>query len=178
MIRHFKSLASELVRGNKRALELLYEENAIRIFNLAYRMTSSRGDAEEIVQDTFLRLWNSRKKIDVSRELTGYIIVIARNLSIDKIKTNSKKIDSCDYDTLENLGISTKNSFYYQEASRELDEAIDRLPPKRKQVFQLKVGSTLTNKEIARKLNVSEATVEKHMRLASNALRDMLSSSE
>lgn len=172
-----KEIVRELKEGHKQALRSLFELHSMHVFNLAYKMTSSREDSEEIVQDTFIRLWKSRAGIDVEGRILGYILVIARNLAIDLLKARRKRseLEVQVNETLEQL--STSNDFYFEEASRQFDEAVANLPPKRREVFMLKIHTSLTNKEIASKLNISETMVEKQIRLASNSIREVMESS-
>ncbi|MEQ9289048.1 MAG: RNA polymerase sigma factor [Cyclobacteriaceae bacterium] len=171
------NLVRELKEGKKKALRSLYEAHSIQVFNLAYRMTSSREDSEEIVQDTFIRLWKSRSGIDVDGKILGYIIVIARNLAIDLLKARRKRAELEVHTDEPSEKTSTTNDFYFEEASRQFDEAVANLPPKRREVFILKIHTSLTNKEIASKLNISETMVEKQIRLASNSIRELMESS-
>ncbi|MEQ6119144.1 sigma-70 family RNA polymerase sigma factor [Reichenbachiella sp. MALMAid0571] len=171
-------LIRSLKKGKKRVLKLLYDAHSIRIFNLAYRITSNREDAEEVVQDTFVKLWKFRSGIDTEKNILGYIIVIARNLAIDVLKSRSKRIETENNEGLILQKLSENNNFYFEEAARQFDAAIAQLPPKRREVFILKIHTNLTNKEIASKLNISETMVEKQMRLASSILREIMNSDE
>ncbi len=161
----------ELKKGNKKALKSLYEAYSVQVFNLAYRMTSNREDAEEIVQDTFIRLWKSRQKVDEDAKILGYIIVIARNIAIDMLRARQKRSGLDVYPSQMFSKLSDTNNFYFEEAGRQFDAAVANLPSKRREVFILKIHTDLTNKQIASKLNISETMVERQIRLASDAVR-------
>ncbi len=173
-----QKLARDLKRGKKKALKSLYDSHSVRLFNLAYRIPSNKEDAEEVVQDTFVKLWKFRSGIDTDSNFLGYIIVIARNLSIDVLKGRSKRIETENDELILLQKLAENNNFYFEEAARQFDAAIAQLPPKRREVFILKIHTNLTNKQIASKLNISETMVEKQMRLASSTLRDIMNSDE
>jgi len=173
-----QKLVHDLKRGQKKALKSLYDSHSVRLFNLAYRITSNREDAEEVVQDTFVKLWKFRSGIDTDCDILGYIIVITRNLAIDVLKGRSKRIETENGEHVLLQKLSENNNFYFEETARQFDAAIAQLPPKRREVFILKIHTNLTNKQIASKLNISETMVEKQMRLASSTLREIMSSEE
>jgi RNA polymerase sigma-70 factor (family 1) len=170
--------AKALKKGEVSALEKAYAEHSVRVFNLAYRITSSKEDAEEVVQDTFLKLWRLRTNIDTNQPLGGYIYTIARNLSIDKLTAASKRLRHLQKADLGKVCESNDNNFFLEEAERVVEDTIEALPKKRKEVFRMKVNSGLTNKQIALQLSISETMVEKQIRLASGLLREKLSSTE
>lgn len=173
-----QKLVRDLKKGQKKALKSLYDSYSVRLFNLAYRITSNREDAEEVVQDTFVKLWKFRSGIDTNRNILGYVIVITRNLATDVLKGRSKRIDTENDEYVLLQKLSENNNFYFEETARQFDAAIAQLPPKRREVFILKIHTNLTNRQIASKLNISETMVEKQMRLASSTLREIMSAEE
>src|SRR4029079_7224057 len=77
----------EMAGGSEAALEALYDRHATAIFAAVYRMTSDRGTAEEVVQETFLTLWNRAETFDpMSGSLASWLHAIARNRAIDRLR--------------------------------------------------------------------------------------------
>ena len=87
-------LVQELVRGSETALETLYDRHAAGVFAQAYRLTSDRGIAEEVVQDAFLRLWNRAESFDPSKgSLAAWLYAVAHNRSIDRLRAARRRPD-------------------------------------------------------------------------------------
>src|SRR6478736_452639 len=77
----------EMAAGSEAALETLYDRYATSIFAAAYRLTSDRGTAEEVVQETFLALWNRAETFDPKAgSLAAWLHAIARNRTIDRLR--------------------------------------------------------------------------------------------
>jgi len=87
-------LVQDLVGGSEAALETLYDRHAVTVFAMAYRLTSDRGIAEEVVQDAFLSLWNKAESFDPSKgSLGAWLSTITRNRSIDRLRAAGRRPD-------------------------------------------------------------------------------------
>lgn len=83
---------SRMAAGSEAALEALYDRHASAIFAAAYRLTSDRGTAEEVVQETFLTLWNRAETFDASvGSLAAWLHTIARNRAIDRLRAAGRR---------------------------------------------------------------------------------------
>jgi RNA polymerase sigma-70 factor (ECF subfamily) len=86
------SLVRELVAGSEAALGTLYDRYGDAIFAAAYRLTSDRGVAEEVVQETFLTLWNRAELFDPSAgSLGGWLHTIGRNRAVDRLRAAGRR---------------------------------------------------------------------------------------
>ena len=82
----------DVVDGSEAALEAIYDRHAAVIFATAYRLTSDRGIAEEVVQDTFLALWNRAESFDPAKgSLAAWLHTIARNRCIDRLRAAGRR---------------------------------------------------------------------------------------
>ena len=82
----------EMAAGSEAALETLYDRHATAIFAAVYRMTSDRGTAEEVVQETFLTLWNRAETFDpMTGSLAAWLHAIARNRAIDRLRAIGRR---------------------------------------------------------------------------------------
>ena len=82
----------EMAAGSEAALETLYDRYATAIFAAAYRLTSDRGTAEEVVQETFLALWNRAETFDpTAGSLAAWLHAIARNRTIDRLRAAGRR---------------------------------------------------------------------------------------
>ena len=81
------SLMGQLIEGSQDALAGLYDRHAQAVFATAMRVSRDRGIAAEVVQETFLTLWNRAEQFDPSRgALTAWLLAIARNRAIDRLR--------------------------------------------------------------------------------------------
>jgi RNA polymerase sigma-70 factor (ECF subfamily) len=86
------ALVHEVVAGSHDALAELYDRHADGVFAAACRMTSDRGLAEEVVQETFLALWNRAESYDVARgSLSAWLHTIARNRTVDRLRATGRR---------------------------------------------------------------------------------------
>lgn len=88
------ALVHDLVQGSESALAALYDRHAASVFASAYRLTSDRGTAEEVVQETFLVVWNRADSFEpTSGSFAAWIHAIARNRSIDRLRAARRRPD-------------------------------------------------------------------------------------
>ena len=142
-------------------------------------MRISGGDsywAEEIVQRTFVRLWEIPDQVSPDKSLISYLCTIAKNLLMNVYQRQTVEYIYAEY-------VLESSEEYSDNADGELDgklleEYIDRLaeelPPSRKKIFVLSKRKHFTNKEIAVELNISESTVATQLSLALKFMRDKL----
>src|SRR5215212_6018708 len=86
------AIVRRMVAGSEQALELIYDRYASAIFAAAYRLTADRGTAEEVVQETFLTLWNRAESFDPGvGSLAAWLHTIARNRAIDRLRAARRR---------------------------------------------------------------------------------------
>lgn len=144
----------------------------------------SNGEAEDIVQETFLELWKRKDVLDMDGQIQAYLYRLVYNKAINVLK--HKKIEN-EYSTEVEEVYKRKIEFYEPDSNdtikrlenmelrQEIDEMINQLPDKSRNVFKLSYLHGLKNKEIAETLSISERTVEAHMYKALKFLRSNLS---
>lgn len=167
-----KELIIRLIEGDAEAFEKIYYNYVKRVYFFAIRYLKDESETEEIVQEVFTKIWESRLNIDPDMSFSGYILTITRNTIFND---NRKKINHQAYCTyiinyLQKNKQNLEDEIIYKDLMEILNEAIDRLPQKRQEIFKLSRMQGLPYKEIAKKLLISEKTIETHMRLA---LRDI-----
>ena len=166
-------LIKRIKKDDKEAFRDIYNLYKVRVFSFASRYLSNETDIEEIIQEVFTKLWITRKRIKEEYPLHNYLFTITKNTILHK---KQKQVNEQKY--LEYLrvfytisSLSTQKKVEFNEVSEKVDQAIDSLPEKRRQIFLLNRNDGLTYKEIAEKLELSIKTVEAHMRLALQDLR-------
>jgi len=169
-----KKLVKKLRKGNVSAFDYIFENYNQKVFNFCLKLLNKQEDAEEVTQEVFIALWENREKIELNTSLSSYIYRIARNkiyniyrksfyiqAHLKYLNISGKKLESC-----------TEDEILYNELNRFLNVTIDELPPKRKEVFELSRFEGLTYKEIAKRMKISENTVDVQIRKALGFLRN------
>nr|WP_129730947.1 RNA polymerase sigma-70 factor [Parabacteroides goldsteinii] len=130
-----------------------------RLCCYVYRLLGEKEDAEDVVQDLFLTLWNNRKKIAIGENVSGYLYKMARNLALNHIRTRSN------YKTVlenreEQLSYYEENPLETEEFRMALYNCINLLPGRCKEVLLLHRVKGLKQKEIADQLSISVKTIK------------------
>ena len=168
-------LLQSLKEGSFSAFEKLYNLYSGKLYNFMMRLSSgNQYMAEEVVQQTFIRLWEVREKVDPTENFVSYPCTIARNLSM-----NMYQHQTVEYIYTEYLLKSNPDRDHQTEESTDLrflndyiDSLAEELPPSRKKIFLLSKRQGYTNKEIAEKMGVSESTVATQLSLAVKFMRE------
>lgn len=161
------------------AFDLLYEQYSHKLYTFIYKLLKNETEAEEIVQEVFVKLWESRQKLDHSKLLHSFIFTIAYNHSIDLIRkqiNNKKYLEHLKQSSLIDSSPSVISQVEYNELNKQVEDLIGQLPERQKQIYRLHREEGLTYSEIATRLGISKNTVENHMVKALKYLRDHLDS--
>ena len=161
-----------LKAGDKLAFSEIYDAYNKKLFGYALTLCKNKAMAEDLIHDVFLSLWNKREAIKTERSLKSLLFISVKNLYIDKFRSNTYKnnlIENLRYEIAteitEDLEDEKKKRLHF------LKKAIDVLPTKQKEVFVLHKLKNYQYSEIAAMLNISERTVEGHIRKAFITIR-------
>ena len=134
-----------------------------KLFRLALRITLNREEAEDVVQDTMIKVWNARERCQELDSIEAYSLTIARNLSIDRIKKMDNQNDSLEEQTTERLDetSSTPSERMIQKDKLNIvRNIINELPEKQRSCLQLRDIEGKSYKEIADILSITEDQVK------------------
>lgn len=166
-------LLARIAKGDHLAFRTLFDLYRNKVYSYAYRFLSSESQAEEIVQEVFIKIWLRRTTLNSIDNFGGYIRIVSKNLTLNALKKLA-----LDFKTLESTRLSwtevdndTESGIILKDTKALLDEAIDRLPPQQKIVYSLFHLDGLKQKEVAEKLNISPLTVKVHLREAVKFIR-------
>lgn len=149
-------------KGDAEAFKLLFERYHKRLYSFLFRLLKSREDAEEIVQETFLKIWESREGYWEDYPFESLLFRIARNSSLNYVrkKVNRKVFeDHIDFFTEVSEG-QADQYVLFQETQSIIETILNGLPPKQKEIFLLQKVEGFTRQEIADKLGISVITVD------------------
>jgi RNA polymerase sigma-70 factor (family 1) len=151
--------------GVKEAFQELFERYAPRIYQFSLSYLKNEQDAEELVQDVFLKIWEKRESLDKSKNIKAFIFKVAVNTIYDFIRR--KNIESAYKEfasvNFESQPDSTWHQVIFDEMIDNLDILVKQMPAERQKIFRLSREDGLTNDEIASKLNLSKRTVENQL---------------
>lgn len=175
---------TSLKKGDKKAFEEIYNEFFGVHYHLCLQYIHNEKAAEEIVQDTFLKLWEIRNTLNDQINIRSFMYTITKNNCLNYLrnqKISMKHIENMkymemqfNYEALEKLG----NYLQFEELRSKIEEAIAQLPAELVETFQLSRFEELSYKEIAEKQNISiktvEARISKALRILRVELKDFL----
>lgn len=165
------TLIQAALDGDENAFQKLFEQNRQRIFGLAFRYVKNREDAEDILQDTFIKAYHSlgRFKMEGGNSFSSWIYRIGINASIDLLrKHRPMKENNADYDKLENLaghapGFDPEKAGRDRDIQARVNASLQRLTARQRMIFILKHYQEMSTAEIAEYMSCSEGSVKKQL---------------
>ena len=167
-------------QGDVAAFEELYRQYYIFLCLVAEHIVRNSTDAEEIVSDVFVKLWNIREKIEINTSIKAYLIKAVQNTSLNYIKRFSLKskmtesLSKSDYELLAWGSDYPLGQLYENEIMNILNQGVSDLPDACREIFLLSRDKDMKYCEIAGKLGISVNTVKTQMKIALARLRKIL----
>lgn len=168
---------SQLKSGDITAFDEAYRFYSPKLYHFSLNLVKIKPVAEGIVQEVFLKIWVNRHKIDLYRSFESYLFTIAHNTMISVLRKRSSEKEYRNYvKSLNLLEVEETiiRNLEFKELQGKLQEVVDQLPSRQKEVFRLSRDQGLSHKEIAKKLDISTNTVEVHMNRALKSIRSRL----
>lgn len=163
------------MQGDEAAFTEIYNRYWDKLFAVAFNRCGAETEAEEIVQDVFLSLWNRRLAIQLKYSIATYLSVAVKYQVINKLSKQHRKQVHLESISGVDEGVeSTELWFNERELRGQLDRAVNSLPEKCRLVFLLSREEGKGTKQIAQELNIAEKTVEAHLTKALKEIRNTL----
>jgi RNA polymerase sigma-70 factor (ECF subfamily) len=167
-----KDLIHLLVIQDKKGMEYLYDNYSSALYGVILRIVKSEDIAEEILHDCFLRIWNKIVEYDSSKgKLFTWMVNIARNLSIDKIRSKDFRNQHKSEDIENNVSLESSFTEAVKPEYIGVREILDRLNPDQKQVLDLMYFQGYSQSEISEEYGIPLGTVKTRVRAAMEKLR-------
>ncbi len=180
MIRNNKQLLELLEDGDEASFKVVYGHFYSRLFYFVSEYIPNKDLVENILQDTFLTLWEKKSKLKTDTNLNAYLYTVAKNNSLKKLRDQRyrqalfQSAPLSDFELELQAGALDKldtSEILFSEIEQIVQKTLNTLPPQCKQVFELSRFQHRKNTEIAEALHISPKTVEGHMTKAIKAFR-------
>jgi len=171
-----KQVLETLQLGNESAFEMIFKTYYQPLCRYAYSFLQDKEEAEEVVQSSFINVWEKRNSIAIETSLKSYLYRMVRNACLNVIKHDKIKQQHVAHElaVTEATYESVAQKVYATELESKITEAIKTLPEQCRIVFQLSRFEELKYQEIADQLQISVKTVENHMGKALRLMREQL----
>lgn len=168
-----EELVLALRQREKIAVEALYDMYSSSLFGVIVRIVNDNDLAEDILQDTFVKIWNSFSSYSTEKgRLFTWMVNIARNLAIDKIRSKDFKNQGKNQELENNVTfIDEQRNTVYKPELLGVKELVERLKPEQKSILDLVYFKGYTHVEAADELGVPLGTVKTRLRMAIIQLR-------
>jgi RNA polymerase sigma-70 factor, ECF subfamily len=181
-----EALLARIEAGDNSALELLYERYASAVYGLALRMLGASQAAEEVVQDTFWRVWRRSATFQPGRgQVAPWLLGIAHNLCIDELRRRRARgqmvFDTDEQPVLRDrpdAGLAVDEEVWVRERRQVIVQALGQLPPEQRRVIELAFFSGLSQREIAEQTGDPLGTIKTRVRLGLRKLKELLGGRE
>ncbi len=133
------------------------------VFSISLRFLKDKQLAEDAVQDVFIKIWNHRHTIDMADNVLAFVTTITRNCLLNKLRKHKNEIIKIAAASMQTISINqeeTEFSFDWKMNLQMLDQCLKKMPPRKRQIFSLKIFSGLSNEEIAKELGLSVNTIK------------------
>ena len=169
-----------IAQGNQLAFDSFMDRHGPRLYHHAYGILGNREQAEEVVSDVFLEAWKQRAQLSRMQSIVAWLNTIVYRRAVSVRRRERRQQTAVPIDELADFFFpqiqpaSPVDSLISAEDSRLLNEAISQLPPRCRHVFFLAKVEQMSYADIARMLDISEATVNYHVTYALSQLRRQL----
>jgi RNA polymerase sigma-70 factor (ECF subfamily) len=171
-------LLVRLQRRDPQALAELYDRYGRMVFGLILRTVQDRGTAEDLVQETFLRVWNRVGGFDAEHGAVGpWLLAVARNRAIDYLRYRGRRPEAAlELNESENpaLFADLKSDPLRFDTVRQVKTALEKLPAPQREAIELAYFEGMSQTEIAERLRQPLGTVKSWMRRALLQMREEL----
>ncbi|SEO05378.1 RNA polymerase sigma-70 factor, ECF subfamily [bacterium A37T11] len=173
-----KQLLVRLRDGDRQAFDQLYHAYAGRISAKLLHLLKSRDAAQDILQDTFIKVWEVRATIDPELSFVSFLYKIATNLASNAFRKEfreSRMRTGVQHSSTEGYS-HVEEQLFRKEAQELLKQALDQLPPRQRQVFVMHKLEGKSYKEIGEELGITDSAINLHIQRAGKKLEAIIRS--
>jgi RNA polymerase sigma-70 factor (ECF subfamily) len=168
-------LIHAISRGDEDALAFLFDRYRSILFSIILRIVISREEAEDVLQEVFLQVWNKARDFDESRgKAFTWLATLARSRAIDRLRSlgaRERAVDEATRETVDVVSDAEIDSMYAEKRKR-VQQALAQLPEEQRRVLLMAYFEGCSQSEIAHRLNTPLGTVKTRMRSGMIRLRE------
>lgn len=173
-----KDLIKEVKNGSEKAYKELYSQWVSRLYRFIFQYLKSESATDDVVQETFLRIWVNRASLNPEESFKSYIFTIAYHFLLKELKRQINNPSMEEYIEYQNeLATSADEipaGLDYDKFTKALEKAKSHLSPRQKEIFELNKEYGMSISEISSKLSVTEQVVRNQLSAALKVLRTEL----
>lgn len=170
------ALVKGILQRDKKLFEVLYKKYYQQLYALAYRYVGQAEPAEEVVHDVFITIWNKADQLNIQHSMKSYLFKSVVNSSLNFLKKEKAQAEKqqaymavVDQENTDENDVDTEELLL-----KSLEEALELLPAKCRQVMYLSRFGKLKQQEIAAQMDISVKTVKNHLTYGFQKLREHL----
>jgi RNA polymerase sigma-70 factor (ECF subfamily) len=169
-------LIRQLKQGDMGSYEIIFHRYYPLYFQFAKGMLKEEQAAEDILQNVFMKIWLHKEMLNETKSIKNYIYVLTKREILNHFRTkyHTQVILTEEISLFDTVDKNKMVEVEYNELEETVQQVIDCMPPRRRDIYCLSRIQLLPNKEIAQQLGISIRTVEKHLELALQTLRKQL----
>lgn len=173
-----RALIQRLSKGEVKAFDVLFEQYSQRLYAFAFKYLKSDVEAEGLVQEVFIKIWNKREQLDVNKSFHSYLFTIAFNQIKKHFEKRQLIYGMVDVLAPEIADDSTEKSILYRSILHQVIDLLNELPDKKRKIFEMSRFEGLPTKEIAKKIGLAPKTVDNQISEVIHYLRQRVDISE
>ncbi|WP_430812788.1 MULTISPECIES: RNA polymerase sigma factor [unclassified Carboxylicivirga] len=173
--------AEKIKEGNEAEFKKVYTRTAENLYNFILSYVKDAGEAEELLQQLFVKFWEKRSGIDPNKNVSSFLYKVAANLVYDHLRQISVARELIDVDEIGCDDVAHNDlmeNIDHSELQQQIFEIVEQLPEQRKKIFILSRREGLSHDEISQELSISRRTVENQIYRALQTIKKELSSNE
>ena len=160
------ALVCQLKKGDMAAFDAIYCKYCFKLYEFALMYLKQVEDAEEIVQEVFIKIWRARGKINIEKSFESFLFTVAYNETMSllrkRVLENKSRMYLKSLQQAESANVVI-DEIQYKELNDKVLSLLKKLTPRQREIYLLSREKGLTQKEIALRLNISESTVNNQM---------------
>lgn len=172
-------LVNEIIDGSYKSYEALYNKWVSHLYRFVYSLTKSEEITQDIVQETFVKIWTNRANLDAGLSFKSYLFTISYHMVLREFRQRINHPQMEDYmEYCNNLSLSESSAeqqLDFETFLAELDKAKQKLSPRQRQIFEMNKEYNLAVAEIAEQLSLTDASVRNQLSAALKIIRSELS---
>lgn len=172
-----KSLILSVKAGSEKAYHTLYDMWVSRLYRFVYQYLKSEDATDDVVQETFCRIWTNREKLDPDSSFKAYLFTIAYHFLIKELRrqlNNASMEEFVEYQYIKVSGDDADKEIDFDQFCQALQKAKSNLSPRQREIFELNKEHNLSVAQIAEQLSIKEQVVRNQLSAALKIIRTEL----